>query len=280
MIMLITGGTDGMGKAVARRFAGTGARLLLAGRDRARGEAAVSQIVKESGNGDVTFLQVDLSLVSGMRKLIREVRDTADRLDILLHSAGGHFPRRRIVTPEGLEFSFAVLTTARWLLTEGVLPLLRSSDRPQVLHMAGGGRSYRDLDFDNLQGEKRYSMLGALLRAAPLNDLLTLEQITRHDGITFYNYGPGLVRTRALMGTLPRRVFFSTAGRLISRSPEKAADDIVALLSGPKPSGYYSVSLRAIDPKAVRADSAPGIRLWEYLERLTDDLPDNPPPID
>ena len=101
-------------------------------------------------------------------------------------------------------------------------------------------------------------------------DLLTLEQMSRHGGITFFNYGPGLVRTRALMSTLPRRLLFSTAGRLISRRPETAADDIVDLLTGSKPAGFYSVSLKAIDPKAASAADAPGTRLWEYLQRVTD----------
>ncbi len=273
MNILITGGTDGMGKAAARRFADSGARLLLAGRSRERGEATVSKLVAKSGNSSITFHQSDLSRVSGVRQLVRDVGGSVERLDILIHSAGGQFPRRRVITPEGIEFSFAVLTLARWLLTREILPLLHAADDPRVLSMAGGGKGYRALDFDNLQGEKRYSMFGSLGRAAPLNELLTLEQMTRHEGVTFFNYGPGLVRTRALMSTLPRRLLFSTAGRIISRGPEAAADDIVALLTGSKPAGFYSVSLKQIEPGAARAEDAPGTRLWEYLERLISDLP-------
>jgi NAD(P)-dependent dehydrogenase (short-subunit alcohol dehydrogenase family) len=273
MNVLITGGTDGMGRETARRLAREGDRLMLVGRNRDRGTATVSALEAESGNRDISYHLADLSLASDVRRLGREVSESIDRLDILLHSAGGHFPNRRIVTGEGLEFSFAVLTFARWLLTEELLPLLRLSDNPRVLVMAGGGKGYRALDFENLQGEKRYSMFGALRRAAPLNQLLTLEQISRHEGITFYNYGPGLVRTRALMGTLPRRLLFSTVGRIFSRGPAAAADDIFSLLTGSQPSGFYSVSLKRIDPGAARAEDAPGTRLWAYLERLLDDLP-------
>ncbi|MFC1500294.1 SDR family NAD(P)-dependent oxidoreductase [Candidatus Zixiibacteriota bacterium] len=279
MNILITGGTDGMGRVVARHFADSGARILLAGRNRERGEATISELVAESGNPDISYLQTDLSLVSGMRELAGEVNEALDRLDILIHSAGGHFPKRRIVTLEGLEFSFAVLTLARWFLTGELLSLLRSAGKPRVLSMAGGGKGYRDLDFDNLQGEKRYSMFGALGRAAPLNELLTLEQMSRYEGITFYNYGPGLVRTRALMSTLPRRLLFSTAGRLISRSPEAAADDIVKLLTDSKPAGFYSVSLKQNDPGGAGTEDDPGPRLWEYLERLIGDLPGDQQPV-
>jgi NAD(P)-dependent dehydrogenase (short-subunit alcohol dehydrogenase family) len=267
MNILITGGTDGMGRETARRFAATGARLLLAGRNRGRGERVVGEIADESGNETVTFHQADLSLLSGVRQLTAEVRGSIDRLDIVMHSAGGHFPWRRTVTTEGLEFTFALLTMARWLLTVELMPLLEESDAPRVLLMAGGGTARQIPRLDNLQGERRYSMIGALRRAAPLNDLLTLELQAGFEQVAFYNYGPGLVRTRALMSTLPRHILFSTVGRIVSRKPEEAAGEIVELLTGVNKPGFYTVSLKRNEARIAAGSGRSRFSLTEYLEQ-------------
>ena len=66
--ILITGGTDGMGKATAHQLAGMGARLLLVGRNRDKGEAAVAEIMRASGSEIVTFLRADRSLMREMRR--------------------------------------------------------------------------------------------------------------------------------------------------------------------------------------------------------------------
>ena len=71
--ILITGGTDGMGKATAHQLAKMGARLLLVSRNRDKGEAAVSEIIGASGNEAITFLAADLSLVRDMRRAAEHI---------------------------------------------------------------------------------------------------------------------------------------------------------------------------------------------------------------
>ena len=131
--ILITGGTDGMGKATAHQLAKLGARLLLVGRNRDKGEAAVSEIIRTSGSQTVFFLQADLSLVREMRRAAEHIRATFDRLDVLVHSAGAVFPQKRTETDEGLEISFAVGYLARFALTHELLDLLYAAPAPQVL---------------------------------------------------------------------------------------------------------------------------------------------------
>ena len=115
-------------------------------------------------------------------------------------------------------------------------------------------------------------MFGAVAKFAGTNDLLTLEQIARYSDITFYNYGPGPVRTALLTGTLPMRLFFNTLGRPFSRSPEQVSNDIVTLLSGDYPGGFYGRSLKRSEPPATTADEASRVRLWNYSETLADKL--------
>jgi NAD(P)-dependent dehydrogenase (short-subunit alcohol dehydrogenase family) len=253
--ILITGGTDGQGKATAHQLAKMGARLLLVGRNRHRGEAAVAEIVSASGNKTVTFLPADLSLVREMRRVADHTRQTFDRLDVLVHGAGGGFPQQRKVTDEGLEQSLSVQYLARHVLTNELVDLLRAAPAPRVISIAGG-------------------KFEAISRASVANELLTLEQIARYQDITFYNFGPGLVRTKTIGGTFFLvRLFFNTIGRLFTRSPEQSADDIVALITSeaPLPSGFYGPSLKRTEKSAV-ATPEEAARLWAYSEKAVDNL--------
>ena len=272
--VLITGGTDGMGKATAHQLAKTGARLLLVSRNRAKGEAAVCEIKQASGNETVTFLQADLSLVREMRQAVAHIRQRFEQLDVLVHSAGGVFPPRRTLTDEGLEISFAVQYLARFVLTNELRDLLNVAPAPQVLKIAGGAWGSRHLDMDDLQSEKRYGKFKAIGKTAAMNYLLTLGQLLHYPEITFYNYGPGLVRTATVTDNLAiRRLFWTTVGRLFSRSPEQAADDMVTLLTGNHRSGFYQVSLKQNKPPtATEPDAAISDKLWDYSETLVANL--------
>lgn len=262
--ILITGGTDGMGKATAHQLAARGARLLLVGRNRTKGEAAVAEIIRTNGNEAVAFLQADLSLVHEIRRAAEQIRQTFDRLDGLVHGAGGVFPQQRTLTDEGLELVFAIQYLARYVLTNELLDLLHAAPVPKVVSIAGGGGS-KGVDFDNLEGEKNYSAFGSVTRAGATNDLLTLEQIARYHNVTFYNYGPGIVRTATTMGNWLMGLLFNTVGRPFTRTAEQAANDIVALLTGEYQGGFYGPSLKWNETSAAKLDAA---RLWSYSKQL------------
>lgn len=273
--ILITGGTDGQGKAAAHQLAEMGARLLLVGRNRQRGEAAVTEITAASSSETITFLQADLSLVREMRRVAEHTRRSFDRLDVLLHAAGGGFPNQRTVTDEGLEQSFAVQVLARYVLTEELLGALRDAPAPQVISLAGGGTVSEPVDLNDLDGEEDYGgKFGAIERASVANDLLTLAQIEHYQDIAAYNYGPGLVRTKTVGGdSALMRLAMNTIGRLFSRSPEESANDMVDLITRetPLPSGFYGPSLEQNQPAAATPDEAS--KLWAYCAGLIENLP-------
>jgi len=263
--VVITGGTDGIGKAAAMQLAKLGVRLLLIGRSAHKGEAAVAEIKRISGNNEVTYLQADLSLVKNVQRAAEQIRETFDRLDVLVHCAGNLFPRQRTLTDDGLELSFAIQYMARFVLTNELLDLLRTAPAPQVLGVMGGGTISGHVDFENLQGEKSYGFVEAIKTTSRACDLLTFEQIARYPEIIFYNYGPGLVRSGQIVNNPVMRLFFNTVGRLFSRSAEQAANDIVALLTGPYASGFYVISTKRNDDPEC-ADAASCKRMWEYGE--------------
>ncbi len=272
--ILITGGTDGMGKATAHQLAKMGARLLLVSRNRDKGEAAVSEIIGASGNEAITFLAADLSLVRDMRRAAAHIRQTFDRLDVLVHCAGGTFPGQRTLTDEGFELAFTIQYLARFVLTNELLDLLHAAPAPQVLGIAGGAYGSKQAGLDDLQSEKSYGKFKAIGKTAALNYLLTLAQLARYQDITFYNYGPGLVRTATSTENLAiMRLLMNTVGRLFSRSPEQAANDMVALLTGEYPAGFYQVSLKQKEPPtASESDAVLSDKLWDYSQKLVGDV--------
>jgi NAD(P)-dependent dehydrogenase (short-subunit alcohol dehydrogenase family) len=260
--ILITGGNDGMGRATALLLAGSGSHLILMGRNQQRGEATERDVV--SAGGSAKFLRVDLSTRRGLLHAATQVEGLITRLDAIVHAAGGVFSKRRVLTEDGVEQTFAIQVLARFVLTERLHGHLRAAQAPKVVAIAGGGSFGKSLDLTDLQGERSHSHFGSIRKTALANDLLTLEQMDRHEGIAFFNYGPGLVRSKVTMWHPLMRVMLNSLGRLFSRSPEEAAVDLAGLLTGEHSPGFYGPALKYNGP--LPAIDEPGLsqRLWDY----------------
>ena len=129
--VLITGSTDGVGRLVARRLASQGAHILIHGRDRYRGKQVVDQI-QDVGTGSAVFLPADFSSLAEVRRLAKAVRQTSNRLDVLINNAGigsGGATGKRATSQDGHELRFAVNYLAGFLLIRLLLPLMMASLR-------------------------------------------------------------------------------------------------------------------------------------------------------
>ncbi len=137
--ILVTGSTDGVGHWVAERLAADGARVLVHGRDRKRGEALVETITKDGGAA--AFLPADLSALANVRDLADAVRRETDTLDVLVNNAGiGTAGNAREVSADGFELRFAVNYLAGFLLTRLLLPLLEKSAPARIVNVASAGQ--------------------------------------------------------------------------------------------------------------------------------------------
>lgn len=105
--VLVTSGTSGIGFETARGLAQQGARVIMTGRDPARGQAAVQRLRRETGNPDVEVLLGDLSSQGEVRRLAQAARQFAPKLDVLVNNPGGLY-RERWTTADGIEATFAV----------------------------------------------------------------------------------------------------------------------------------------------------------------------------
>ncbi len=113
--ILVTGSTDGIGKATARALAEQGHRVLLHGRDRERGQRVLAELEAATGSARLALFIADLSMQERVRDLAEEVAGTYDRLDVLVNNAGVFMPERE-VAPGGIEITFAVNFLSQVLL--------------------------------------------------------------------------------------------------------------------------------------------------------------------
>jgi NAD(P)-dependent dehydrogenase (short-subunit alcohol dehydrogenase family) len=155
--VLVTGSTDGVGRLVARRLADRGARVLIHGRDRARGERLLDEI-RAANRGSAAFLPADFSSLAEVRRLAGTVRQDYDRLDILINNAGigsGGAAGRREVSQDGHELRFAVNYLAGFLLTRVLLPLLIRGQPARIVNVSSLGQ--HPVDFDDVMLTRSYS---------------------------------------------------------------------------------------------------------------------------
>src|SRR6266498_2341801 len=249
-VCLVTGATSGIGRVTAEELAGMGATTLLVARDAERGERARRQIAATTGNQSLHVLLADLAAQAQVRRLAEQVRDHADRLHVLVNNAGLVQYHRR-VTEDGLEWTFAVNHLAPFLLTNLLLDLLRAGAPSRVITVTSGAQSLGRIDFDDLQGERRYRGQRAYNQSKLANVMFTYELARRLEGtgVTATCVHPGVVRTNfGADGPLPVRLLIPL-GRRFMRSPEQGADTVVWLASSPDVegvSGRYFTRRRAI----------------------------------
>ncbi|XP_022112901.2 retinol dehydrogenase 11 [Pieris rapae] len=149
---VITGGTSGLGLVIAKDFAKRGARVIVACPFEEEGTNARQEIIKESGNENVLFKNLDLSSLSSVREFAKEIQKTENRLDILVNNAGVGIPGD-FLTKDGLNFIMQVNYYGHFLLTLLLLPLLKKtgieSDPARIVNMSSLTHRYASSDVDN-----------------------------------------------------------------------------------------------------------------------------------
>jgi NAD(P)-dependent dehydrogenase (short-subunit alcohol dehydrogenase family) len=155
--VLVTGSTDGVGRLVARRLAEQGARVLIHGRDRHRGQQLLDQI-RAAGHGSAVFLPADFSSLAEVRRLADVVRHDYDRLNVLINNAGigsGGPAGDRQTSQDGHELRFAVNYLSGFLLTRLLLPLLMLGKTARIVNVSSLGQ--HPIDFDDVMLTRGYS---------------------------------------------------------------------------------------------------------------------------
>jgi len=272
-VVVMTGGTSGIGEVAAARLAGLGARLVLVARDRARGEATLARLRARGPGVAHVAHYADLSLIADTKRVAAEIAAAEPRIDVLINNAGAMFGRRQ-VTADGLELTFATNHMSYFLLTHGLRERLLASAPARVVNTSSAAHRRADLDFDDLQSTRDYRGFMAYSRSKLCNILYTRELARRSagTGVTANCLHPGFVATR--FGDASGG-FFSyvvrASKKVFAISSEKGAETLVYLASSPEVatiSGGYFYQCQLATPTRAAQDDAAARRLWAETARL------------
>jgi NAD(P)-dependent dehydrogenase (short-subunit alcohol dehydrogenase family) len=271
--MLVTGATAGMGLEAAVQLAARGATLILVGRDPKRTEDAVAAVKARGNSTKVTSLLCDFASIAQTKKLVEQVKAQCPRLDVLINNAGSVSATREL-TEDGLEKTFAVNHVGYFVLTTGLLDLLKQSAPARIVSVASGAHYNGSLDFDDLQYAKGgFNTLKAYARSKLANVLFTLELARRLEGtgVTANCLHPGAVATNIWSHAPGWTKPILSLAALFMRTPKQAADVIVHLATAPelsKTSGHYFDQMKDVTPSATARDPQIAARLWTVTDQL------------
>jgi NAD(P)-dependent dehydrogenase (short-subunit alcohol dehydrogenase family) len=274
--VLVTGPTSGLGRETADELAALGARLLLVGRSEARLGAVRDDLVRIHGEDRFPVVVADMASLDSVRAAVAQILERESRLDVLVDNAGAIFPERQ-ETPDGLEGTFATMVVGPFVLTAGLLPLLRRTGDSRVIGVTSGGMYAQRLDLDDLQSTREpFSGTRAYARAKRAQVALIREWARRlgepgRAGIALNAMHPGWADTPGVKEALPG--FYRIMGPLL-RTPAEGADTLVWLATSPEAamvSGklFLDRRPRPFDRAPVtRLSAAERRRLWEIVVGL------------
>lgn len=237
--VVITGGTDGMGAALARHYLRQADEVTVVGRSRAKFDALVAALTAEgvpSIAERAHFIGADLSLVADSNDVVEQLKERYERIDVLILAAS-FIRQKRHITAEGHEASWALFFVSKYLFVTALADLLAASARPVILNTSVPGAKTNAIDFDDLESTGAFSFARSNAQQRRANELLGIVA-TRDPKVSYITWGPrGLVKTSFAGEVGPVMKWASILlAPLVGQEPDKAVKPLIALIADP-PSG-------------------------------------------
>jgi NAD(P)-dependent dehydrogenase (short-subunit alcohol dehydrogenase family) len=294
-LAVVTGSNSGLGLGLATRLSAAGADVIMAIRNRAKGEAAIEQIRRSAPDAKLTIKQLDLSSLDSVAALGEELNAEGRPIDILINNAGVMTPPERDTTADGFELQFGSNHLGHFALTGRVLPLLRAAENSRVTSLSSLAARRGRLDFEDLQCEHNYNPMRAYGQSK-LANLMFARELDRRGreagwGVRSNAAHPGLTKTnlqisgpshgRASPSTTER--FYRFTWRFMPFLWQQIDEGILPALyaaASPEarggtfygPRGIYEAAGGGVTDAKVPAQAtseAESRRLWEVSEQLT-----------
>jgi len=271
--ILVTGATDGLGKALAGELAARGATVLLHGRSAERLAAAVREIREATGSDRLRSYRADFASLESVRGLASEVARDHARLDVLVNNAGigGGTPGgAREESADGHELRFAVNYLAPFLLTNLLLPLVSRSAPARIVNVASVGQA--PIEFDDIMLRRHYDGMRAYSQSKLALIAFTFELAERlraagNTGVTINALHPA-----SLMNT---KMVYESFGYTMSTIAD-GLEATLRLVVAPElqaVSGRYFDRLKQARAHRQAYDATVRRRLWRVSEGLVGLLP-------
>ena len=227
-VALITGATDGIGKAVARKLLVEGWRVVIVGRNPQRCDATVAELQAAVPNSEISAITANLTLMRDTRQAIEKFLARHASLDFLFLNANA-IAQQRIVTPEGFESNFALGHLSRALMALKLEPVLKATPGSQIMTVVG--LNTEKLDYADVTIVRNYTSAKALARWQWSTRVFTKKYNTVSP-VAMNAYIPGLVRTKILANEpQPMRLVVKIMNLAIGIPVEKSAENVFTALN-------------------------------------------------
>lgn len=248
-VIVVSGGTDGMGRALALARLERGDRVIVLGSNPAKAQRLLADADGIGAADRIDIVRVDLSSVTGTRAAIGDIAARYAEIDALALFANRQAPKRT-VTAEGLEQTFALYYLSRYLLSHGLSPRLQRGRSGVIVNVAGVGMTKGEIHWDDLQLEHRYGMVTAQLQAGRANDLLGVAFAARSGNpIRYVLYHPGFTRSGDLSLLRPAmRAAIRATARLSARPVAESIEPIHDFIDTPSTAPLTAVDRRRLVP--------------------------------
>ncbi len=292
---IVTGGNSGIGYHAALKLARKGADIVLACRDRSRGEAALARLAEEAPGGQVELAILDLASLASVRQFALEELARKRTLHALINNAGVMSPPRRLETADGFELQFGTNVLGHFALTGLLLPVLQASasefcPHPRIVTIASIAHKKGRLNFDDLQSSRSYSPWASYQQSKLANLMLAFELSRRlravHSPVISVAAHPGVAETNLFkrddhprVERFVRDLMSHAIGMFLNTNAEGALPTLYAATAPEAtdggyygPQGFAEMRGEIVGPARVApraTDQAAAAKLWTACEELT-----------
>ena len=285
-IVLVTGGTSGMGYEDALALSRAGAEVIIAARNAERGRETIQRIREQVPDARVQFEAVDLANLASVRDLAERLNGRLSRLDVLINNAAIMAPPQRKTSTDGFELQMATNYFGHFALTGLLMPLLQESDDGRVVSLSSIAAGRGAINFEDLQAERDYNPYAtyAQSKLAVLQWAFELQRrsdeagwgirsIAAHPGVAvteLIERGPGLDSQFGLQWAQDRDEYHSAAqGAISTLYAATAPEAIGGAYYGPTGEDEKRGPLGFARTPAAASQRTDAEQLWQLSERLT-----------
>ncbi len=272
-MVLITGATSGIGRIAVKELAKMGAKLILVVRNEQKVIKLKNEIQSETDNTSIDYFICDLSVQEEVYRVAADIKNKYDKIDVLINNAG-LIVNDRILTPDGIEYTFALNHLGYFLLTGLLLESLNNASPSRIINVSSEAHKVGKINYDDLTGEKKYKPMVAYCQSKLANILFTkgLAKKIEGSGITVNTLHPGSVKSSFGSDLTGLLGFLMKLSRPFLISPEKGAQTLIYLASSPEVEGItgkYFVKKRIKNSSRLSNDETVANKLWKVSEELT-----------
>jgi NAD(P)-dependent dehydrogenase (short-subunit alcohol dehydrogenase family) len=265
-VVLVTGSTDGIGRATARALAAAGAKVILHGRSKPKVDAALATLMEELPGAEIEGVSFDLGSLTAVRKGAEQILARVPELHVLVNNAG-IFADERTLTEDGVELTFAVNYLGHFLLTELLAPRLEASAQTapsRVINVSSIAHTRGRVHIDDLTLQAAWTGYAAYAQAKLANVMHAVELAARRDAgkLVAYSLHPGVISTKLLrqgFGPVQGASVDAGARTSVRLAGAEVVDD---------PSGTYFSEGTATPPAVGARDAQARVALWDASVRL------------